>query len=125
MNRKQFSLRLPESLLEEIDRLAETELRDRTNYIEFVLTVHVEKKKQGMSDDRSEAKALVTVLHDQIEKISDEKIKRKLNLELLSTTMQMNDYLSPFQMGSMNTSPSLFGTWTLEDLQRRVAEHLD
>ena len=117
MKRKQFSLRLPETLIDEIDRLAEMETRDRTNYIEHVLTRHVDRKRQGLDDDGSNIKEMIGLLHDQIAKISDEKTRRNLTLRLLTASMQLNDYINP------NVTTSM-GIAALFDIQREVFEHL-
>ena len=112
MNRKQFSLRLPEALIDEIDRLAELETRDRTNYIEYVLTRHVERKKHGFGDDGSDAEEMIARLHDQIAKVGDEMTRRRLTLRVMGASLQLHD--------PVRTMAISMGMSTLSDIQDEV-----
>jgi hypothetical protein len=49
MAKEQFSFRFEKDLIKAIDKLAEKDHRSRTNYVEIVLTQHIETKtKKGM-----------------------------------------------------------------------------
>ena len=52
-NRRVFTLRLPDDIFDKIGKLASSERRSMTNYIEFVLLKHLEEIEQKNSKTTS------------------------------------------------------------------------